>query len=158
MNKRWQIELRWIVILLCIALLVDFLLFGKLSVFQSTIDVQLHSTYFVLPGFLWFLSLFIILTAPVYLIKETRWRFRRFAPNLIVTILLLLLLSLVFYWHNVTHSMLGGWRVYPPLSAEAMQDFSPPSFQPWNITFISIEVLLILGLILFIHRTNKLAS
>ena len=158
MSSRWKIELLWIAILLVIALLVDFLLFGKLSILQSTIDVQLHSTYFVLPSFLWFVSLFILLAVPVYFIKEIRWRFRRFVPNVIAAGLLLLLLCAAFYWHHTTHSMLSGWQVYPPMSAEVMQDFSPPSYQQWNRMYIGLELVLVAGLLWLGLRTKKLAG
>ena len=121
------IEISWIILSILVTLLITGLFFGW-SFLKSTLDIHLHDTYFVFsPGTI-VIPLFFLLNIITFCIKESRQRFSRTVPNVII---LLSGLLLIIYLTNLSKSFMqpgttssGGWTAYPPMSAlqEANQE------------------------------------
>ena len=159
-KKAWRSELAWIGLLLILVGFIDFLLFGKSSVLQETIGIQIHDTYYAISGSVWLAILFVLIATIVYAFKEVRHAYRRLLPSLILIVLIAALLYVIFRWHYVT-TQTGGWTVYSPLSESEMQEIASAAVdrrQRTNFTFIATEVLLGAGLLLLSIRTVRVAK
>lgn len=162
----WIRELIWIAALFIIVLMIDFLIFRRFSLFTGTIDIQMHDTYYVFGGIEWVFDIFIILATFTYLIKEAKIGYNQILPNVILSILLVALLFYILGWHKQLHALQtlsGGWTVYPPLNAlpatveqEIIDNASTNSLIFWNIAFVGIELLIVIGLFLLGFKTGRL--
>ncbi len=161
MTKAWIREFIWIAAIFVIAVLIDFLIFKQFSLFTDTIDIQLHDTYFVIGGVEWVFYIFILIATPTYLIKEAKVGYNQRLPNVILSILLIVLLFFMLGWHRQLYALQtlsGGWTVYPPLDAlpGATQQAPDSSIGLWEKVLFVLELLIMIGLFLLGYKTGKL--
>jgi hypothetical protein len=159
-KKVWIREIIWLTALIIIAALTDFLIFKQFSLFTDTIDIQIHDTYYVFGGIEWVFDIFIILATFTYLIKEAKIGYNQILPNVILSVLLILLLFFIKDWHLQLHflqTLNQGWTGYPPLNAlPATVEASNNSLIFWNLVFLGTELLLVIGLFLLGFKTGRL--
>ncbi len=156
MAKVWIKEIFWIAALFFVAVLIDFVLLKQFSLFTDTVDIQLHDTYYVLGGFEWVISIFIVIATITYALKETKARYNQQLPNVILSVLMIAFLFFILRWHRIM--FMGEWTVYPPLSTELemIQQVPDPSVRFWDKVLLGTELLLMVGVFLLGYRTGKL--
>lgn len=109
-------ELFWPTIAFIVTMLICSLVFHWDN--RSTLDLQMHDTYIVFSAATIIAPIFLLVTFVLYFIKESRKRFSRKVPNII---LLMAGLGLIPALSFVIKALvvLGtnyGWTAYPPLS------------------------------------------
>ncbi|GEM_PF-2237892 len=149
----------WIASLIIISFIVDFLLLGQFSLFKGSMDFQLHDTYFVVNGWLWVLTLFILIVSPVYLVKEAFKKFELLLPNLILSLFLMILLFIVIQLHGYISNFVAWIHSLstsdPMLSSQgSMVTTEIPLFNTANSIFKVIELVIIVGLFLIGMKTG----
>lgn len=118
--KPTLIELLWLAVAFIIALLIcRFVFFWDFE--RGTLDIHLHDTYFVFTAATIIVPVFLLVTFTLYFIKETRKRFGRTPPNIVLFVAGLLSIILLAFVNKefikLGMSTSGGWAMYPPLSA-----------------------------------------
>ena len=107
-------EILWILASLLIAI-ISSLLLGFDG--NSSIDINIHDTYFVLERWTVITLLFCVSLSIIFVVRCFAFRFRRTPTNVI---LMLALAGLVFIFWNLSILFSGinsGWTEYPPLSS-----------------------------------------
>jgi heme/copper-type cytochrome/quinol oxidase subunit 1 len=155
-TKAWIKEFIWIAALFLVAVLIDFLLLKQFSLFTDTVDIQLHDTYYVMGGFEWVISIFIVIATITYAFKETKARYNQQLPNVILSVLMIAFLFFILRWHRIM--FMGEWTVYPPLSTEPemIRQVPDPSVRFWDKVLFGTELLITLGVFLLGYKTGKL--
>lgn len=158
--KAWIREMIWIAALFTLALLADFLILKRFSLCSDAVDVQLHDTYYVIGGFHWVMTIFLLVATSVYLVKEAGTGFKRALPNVVLALLLMGLLFLLHDWHQLLYALQihrGGWSGYPPLDALPQTEAPAPGpfADGWHGILSGLELLIVLGLFLLGYRTGK---
>ena len=147
------IEVLWLTVSLGLTLLLSLFLFGK-NFLSDTVDIHLHDTYFVIAPFHILLPIFFLVTFILYFIKEFHNSYRRTLPNWILIIVgLTLVIALTFVIKTFSQFFLGGWTLYPPLSALG-PDKAPELTQDPVTKFITniftVVQVLVLTMLLFV--------
>lgn len=108
-------EFSWLVGLAVVTIAISYFVL-KVSVFDSSVDINFHDIYFVVAAPHVFIVLFVMLAYPVYAVRLLRGKLQNMQVNLVFLVLNLILIALIFviaylnYW-------LGRQTVNPPLSA-----------------------------------------
>ncbi len=144
MNSRKPIltELLWLVIAFIVTLLICSLVFYWDA--RGTLDLQMHDTYIVFSAATIIAPIFLLVTFLLYFIKESRKRFSRKVPNIILLITGLSLIPALSFVIK-TFIVIGtnyGWTAYPPLS---MLPESGPEGAELNL-FAAIATNVLIGL------------
>jgi len=135
-------ELLWLVIAFIVTMLICSLVFHWDSL--GRLDLQMHDTYIVFSAATIIAPIFLLVTFVLYFLKESRKRFSRKVP---IIILLIAGLSLIPALSFVIKTLivLGtnyGWTAYPPLS---MLPESGPDGAELNL-FAAIATNVLIGL------------
>jgi heme/copper-type cytochrome/quinol oxidase subunit 1 len=110
-------ELFWLTIAFIVTMLICSLVFHWDN--WGTLDLQMHDTYIVFSAATIIAPIFLLVTFVLYFIKESRKRFSRKVPNIILLIAglgLIPALSFVLKALVVLGTNYNGWTAYPPLS------------------------------------------
>jgi heme/copper-type cytochrome/quinol oxidase subunit 1 len=114
-------EFLWFLLTSGFILLLNVLIFGFDEIkINSTIDINIHDTYFVIENFKIVLLLSVFLFFIVYLIKSFLNNFQSLISNFILIISTILFLIVLNKIHNHLFNFNidnNGWTIYPPLSA-----------------------------------------
>ena len=87
---------------------------------RDTLGLQLHDSYFVISAVSIIVPLFLLITFILYFIREIRTSFSRTLPNIILFVTGLLLIVMLAFLNKQfirLGTTMGGWTIYPPLSA-----------------------------------------
>ena len=87
---------------------------------DSTLDINVHDTYFVIANFHFILLLGVLVFFGIYLIRTLRRNFKNLTANLILmisTILLIIVLNGISTIVENFIQLTSGWTIHPPLSA-----------------------------------------
>ncbi|MEE1898403.1 hypothetical protein V1389_08655 [Flavobacterium rakeshii] len=150
MNKYLK-ETIWLIILLlpCVFLY---------SSEDSTIDINVHDTYFVIDRFSLILLLIVV---PGFLIYGIRTLINKFRDKFINIVFILFTVLVALLWIeaiiiNDKLSSSGGWTLYPPLSAQPQKiEHEEYYFIANHTIMITIEVILISIALFTAYKTGK---
>lgn len=150
MNSRKPIltELLWLVIAFIVTMLICSLVFYWGA--RGTLDLQMHDTYIVFSAATIIAPIFLLVAFVLYFIKESRKRFSRKIPNIILLIAGLSLIPALSFVIK-TLIVLGtnyGWTAYPPLSMLPESGQEGPKLNP--LAAVAANVLTILQILVTI--------
>ena len=152
-SRQVFIELIWLTVSLGLTLLLSLFLFGR-NFLSDTIDIHLHDTYFVIKSLYILLPIFFLVTFIVYLIKEFRNSFRRTLPNWILIIIgLTLVIALTLLIKAFSQLFMGGWTLYPPLSAlgpDKVPELTQDPVTKFLTNIFTVLQILVLAMLLFV--------
>jgi heme/copper-type cytochrome/quinol oxidase subunit 1 len=129
----------------------------------GTLDIHVQDTYFVIPHLHILLPMFFLVTFIVYFTSGFRNSFKRTLSNwLLIVTGLILIISLTFLIEMFSQFFIGGWTLYPPLSALG-PDKGPELPPDPGIKFITIllsivQVAVIFMLLFATYRWGKQKS
>ncbi len=153
--KKVFIEIIWLAGSFGVTLLLSLFLFGK-NFLSGTTDIHLHDTYFVIDPLHVLLPFFFLVTFVVYLIKEFRNSFQRTFSNwILIASGLALVVALTFLIKEFSQFFIGGFTLYPPLSALGEDKISELTQDPatkfivYFFTAVQIFVLVVLLFVAF---------
>ncbi|UOR05008.1 hypothetical protein MUN82_18980 [Hymenobacter aerilatus] len=123
--------------------------FGFEVLWQKTLDIQLHNTYFVVSTYLGQISFFVVCLLAVCLLDMIRWRatsnrWLLLAVGVCAALLVLFTTDaaiLVASMQNV------GWTIYPPLEASKQDVVQPPLPEPsqtWDYLVRAAQIIFLL--------------
>ncbi|WP_269235136.1 hypothetical protein [Flavobacterium flavigenum] len=148
-------EILWIIASLIISCLIwhPFLPFN-FSDFNSTVDINIHDTYFIVVSIH---ILFFIIANVFFIVYSIRILISRLRNTIINGIFLFsntLMIIVMSYLISVTKSLIieAGWTIYPPLSAN-IQIHEDNGMKNIYYTFIGIEISLVIILFLVAVKT-----
>ena len=107
-------EILWILASLLIAI-ISSLLLGFDG--NSSIDINIHDTYFVLERWTVITLLFCLSLSIIFVVRCFAFRFRRIPANVILLMALAGLVYIFWILSNLFSGLNSGWTVYPPLSS-----------------------------------------
>lgn len=141
-------ELLWLLIAFIVASVICYLVFDW-DARGAIVSLQKHDTYFVLSTAMVIPPVFLFMTFVLYFIKESRNRFSKKLPNIILLITGLLLITLLVFVNRELGKFETnyGWTAYPPLS---MLPQSPPQGAQTNPFSIVVNVLTVLQILVTI--------
>ncbi|MGS2727903.1 hypothetical protein ACU8DI_14935 [Psychroserpens sp. BH13MA-6] len=148
-------EIFWLIGTTIIMLILNTLIFGIDGLkSDSTLDINIHDTYFVIANFHFILLLGVLVFFGIYLVRTLRRNFKNLTANLILmisTILLILILNGISTIVDNLIQQTSGWTIYPPLSAEqAIEQIEKEIEQKENNFGILSSVLFYTQIILLI--------
>lgn len=141
--KPMLIELLWLTIAFIVAALICYLVFDW-NARGAIVDPQMHDTYFVLSTVTIIPPVFLLVTFVLYFIKESRKRFSRKVPNIILLMAGLSLITILAFV-NKALVVLGtnyGWTVYPPLSMVPQVGPEGPELNPFAAVVTNVLTVL----------------
>jgi len=157
-SRQFFIELLWLAISLALTILLGLFFFGQ-TFLGDKLDIHFRDTYFVIaPRQIW-LPVFFMMICIVYFIKEFRNSFRRTIPNgILITVCLALIITLTFLIRDFSHSVTGGWTLYPPLSA--LEPGKAPELTHYPVTRLVTNFLIAIQIgisimLLFVYHWGK---
>ena len=114
-------EIYWLFGPVAFVLIMIFVLFGS-DGFKpdSTLDINIHDTYFVIAHIHFVLLFSILIFFGVYLFRTLRQNFKNLTANLILMISTILLILVLIGIDSIVDSLLQqttSYTIYPPLSA-----------------------------------------
>ena len=95
------IELVWLASCYALAFPATKVLLGGWLMPWNTLDIQMHNTYFVLPGWVGLLPMFLVAATPLTLVRAAQAQFTQRSTNVALGVLApiwLLLGALVGFW------------------------------------------------------------
>ena len=114
-------EIFWLIGTIILVLILNTLIFGIDGLkSDSTLDINVHDTYFVIANFYFILLLGVLVFFGVYLIRTLRGNFKNLTANLILMISTILLIIILNGISTIVENFIqqtSGWTIYPPLSA-----------------------------------------
>ncbi|PNQ72161.1 hypothetical protein C1T31_12605 [Hanstruepera neustonica] len=114
-------EIFWLIGTTILVLILNTLIFGIDGLkSDSTLDINVHDTYFVIANFHFIILLGVVVFFGIYLIRTLRRNFKNLTSNLILmisTILLIIILNGISAIVENFIQQTSGWTIYPPLSA-----------------------------------------
>lgn len=145
-------ELIWLAVSLGLTILLGLLFLGP-HLLTGTLDIHVHDTYFVIAHLHILLPLFLLVTFIVYFTNGFSNSFKRTLSNWILIVTgLVLIITLTFLIEIFSQFFIGGWTLYPPLSAlgpdkapELMQD----PVRKFITNFLTVIQILVLLMLLF---------
>jgi len=123
-------ETFWLIGTIILVLILNTLIFGIDGLkSDSTLDINVHDTYFVIANFHFILLLGVLVFFGIYLIRTLHRNFKNLTANLILiisTILLIIILNGISAIVETFIQQTSGWTIYPPLSAgEGIEEIEP---------------------------------
>jgi len=158
-NKLFLQEILWLLGCIAVAIIFGLCIFGK-TVFNDSMDINLHDTYFVIKKQHLLVSFFIVICFFVYYFKEFKYSFcRKFQRSFIFLLgfILILLASLAVQllpFFNPYHNS-NGWTVYPPSSVQPKIDQFQQNFIILTIISKAVLILQIIVVIMMLSVTYK---
>lgn len=114
-------EIFWLIGTIILVLILNTLIFGIDGLkSDSTLDINIHDTYFVIANFHFILLLGVLVFFGIYLIRTLRRNFKNLTANLILMISTILLILTLNGINTIVDNFIqqtSGWTIYPPLSA-----------------------------------------
>lgn len=152
--KTLKKEIIWAVILLIISYLIYNPDLSFNSNNKSTIDVNIHDTYFVIESLN---ILFLIIAVLFFIVYSVRMIVSRLKNSIINGMFLfsnILMIIVVAYIIQITRLLIveAGWTIYPPLSAN-IQIHEDNSMKNIFYIGICIQIFLVITLILVASKT-----
>ena len=87
---------------------------------DSTFDINIHDTYFVIANFHFILLIGVLVFFGIYLVRTLRKNFKNLTTNLILMISTIILIVIINGISSIVENLIqqsSGWTIYPPLSA-----------------------------------------
>lgn len=111
----------WFIGTIVLILILNFIFFGS-DAFSAdtTIDLNIHDTYFVIANMYFVLPLSIFLIFGIYLVRTLRSNFENLTVNIILIISITLLILVITTTNSIISVLIqqnAGWTINPPLSA-----------------------------------------
>ena len=114
-------EIFWLIGTTILVLILNTLIFGIDGLkSDSTLDINVHDTYFVIANFHFILLLGVLVFFGIYLIRTLRRNFKNLTANLILMISTILFIIILNGISTIVENFIqqtSGWTIYPPLSA-----------------------------------------
>ena len=114
-------ETFWLIGTIILVLILNTLIFGIDGLKpNSTLDINVHDTYFVIANFYFILLLGALIFFGVYFIRTLRRNFKNLTANLILMISIILLIIILNGISTIVENFIrqsSGWTIHPPLSA-----------------------------------------
>ena len=145
-------QLLWLLVALIVSLLVTLAWTGWGISSTVTVDIHFHDTYYVITSTHIFITLFLLTSFVVFLLKELKHKYSRLLPDIIIFFIGILLIIAPSYIRNFFPSE-GGWTFYPPLSA--LSDPEPDASSPFNILILVWQVFLVLVLLHVAYKLGR---
>jgi heme/copper-type cytochrome/quinol oxidase subunit 1 len=137
---------------LSLTILLASFLFGWTSL-KGDLDIHLHDTYFVISSWLILIPLFFLVTFIIYFIKEFRKQFSRTFSNWLLIIAgVTLIISLTFLIQSFSQFLIGGFTLYPPLSAlgpDKIPELTQDPVAKFITSFLTVIQIVVLFMLLF---------
>jgi len=92
--KNVLLELAWLAGCYALAIPATRVLLGSWVIPWVTLDIQMHNTYFVLPGWVGLLPMFLVAATPLTLVRAAQTRFAQRGTNVALGVLALVWLLL----------------------------------------------------------------
>lgn len=123
-------ETLWLIGTTILVLILNTLIFGIDGLkADSTLDINIHDTYFVIENFHFILLLGVLVFFGIYLVRTLRRNFKNLTANLILMISTILLILVLIGIDSILDAFIRqttSWTIYPPLNAgEVEPDFEP---------------------------------
>lgn len=123
-------ETYWLIGTTILVLILNTLIFGIDGLkTDSTLDINIHDTYFVIANFHFILLLGVLVFFGIFLVRTLRRNFKNLTANLILMISTILLILVLIGIDSILDALIRqttSWTIYPPLSAgEVEPDFEP---------------------------------
>lgn len=159
LSRQIAIEVLWLILSMVLTISLAAFLFGW-TFLSGNIILHLHDTDFVISRWLILITLLFLTTFLVYFIKELRKSFSRIFPNWLIMITgLTLVVLLTFQIKSFSQFLLGGWTLYPPLSALGPDKFPEITEDPaWKFitNFLTlIQFFVLLMLLFLVYRWGR---
>lgn len=150
MNKK---EIFWILGITAVILSIYILTFGIQGFKGSTtLDINVHDTYFLISNFHFIVLLSIISFFIIYFIRALKWRFKNLTVNVVLMISIILLIIVLTETYSFIDNVVqenSGWTIYPPLSASDIKvedKVEVKSFYNSSIIVLCLQTFLLLFL------------
>ena len=147
-------EVIWVIVLF----IISYLIYNPHLIFTSestTIDINIHDTYFVIESFniLLFIIAFIFFT--VYLIRMLISRLKNSTINGMFLFSNVLMIIVISYIIKIVRLLIAeaGWTIYPPLSAN-IEIHEDNGLKNILYTLIGIQIFLVINMILVAIKTG----
>lgn len=147
-------EIYWLIGTIAFVLIMNFVLFGT-DEFKSdsTLDLNIHDTYFVITNVHFVLLFSVLIFFGVYLFRTLKRNFKNLTANLILMISIILLILVLIGIDSIVDALIqqtSSWTIYPPLSAGE----NKTEIQPKESNFeILANVLFLIQILLLIFLT-----
>ncbi|WP_452225822.1 hypothetical protein [Lacinutrix cladophorae] len=123
-------EIFWLIGTTILVLILNTLIFGIDGLkSDSTLDINIHDTYFVIANFHFILLLAVLVFFGIYLVRTLRKNFKNLTANLILIISTILLILVLIGIDSILDAFIRqttSWTIYPPLSAGEIE----PEIEP----------------------------
>jgi heme/copper-type cytochrome/quinol oxidase subunit 1 len=162
-NKPILIEIVWLLGSFTFTILTGFTLFGK-TIFNESIDLNLHDTYFVIQSRHFLISFFVIISFFVYFSKELKYSFCRKIQRSIILLLGFVLIIAAFLPVPVLSFLVSAssnnLTVYPPLSliADNFKTQQESVFSLYKILYtilVTFQLLIIVVMLYVSYRWGR---
>lgn len=145
LNRMAALDFTWTVGAAVVTVVLG-LLFHGLDLFNESLDLHLHDTYVVVPGWSFLLCLYLLVLFIAFFYKSSKltWRTETsFLTVLFCGVLLTLLLTGIVAMSRIVFR--GGWTIYPPLSGLGRDEFDPgiPLFLLGLLAFVVVSLQLL---------------
>jgi heme/copper-type cytochrome/quinol oxidase subunit 1 len=139
-------EIFWLIGTTILVLILNTLIFGFDGLkTDSTLDINVHDTYFVIPNYHFLLLIGISIYFVIYLIRALRRNFKNLTANLILIIATILLSIVIGGISTIVDNfaqLFSGWSIYPPLSAGEGMEHVEQEIKPKENNFGILSTVL----------------
>nr|WP_299072889.1 hypothetical protein [uncultured Allomuricauda sp.] len=151
-------EIFWLIGTIMLVLILNTLIFGIDGLkSDSTLDINVHDTYFVIANFHFIILLGVLVFFGIYLIRTLRGNFKNLTANLILIISTTLLIIILNGISTIVENFVqqtSGWTIYPPLSAgEGLEQIEQEIESKDNNFGILSSILFYMQILLLIFLT-----
>ena len=147
-------EIFWLIGTTVCVLILNTLIFGIDGLkTDSTLDINIHDTYFVIANFHFILLLTVLVFFGIYFVRTMRSKFKNLTANLILMISTILLILVLIGIDSILDTLIRqttSWTIYPPLSAGEIEPETEPKENNLGIIssvifFVQIFLLIFLA-------------
>lgn len=147
------IEALWLTLSLMLTVLLALFLFGS-SFLSSDLDLHLHDTYFIISKWFILTPLFLFVAFIIYIIKTFKQKFSKTLSNWILLISgLTLVIALTVLIKVFSQFFIGGWTLYPPLSAlgpDKIPEMTENPLTKFIANFLTVMQTIVLLILVFV--------
>jgi heme/copper-type cytochrome/quinol oxidase subunit 1 len=161
LSRQILTEALWLTFSLVLTVLLALFLLGS-SFLTDDLDLHLHDTYFIFSKWFILAPLFLFVAFIIYFSKTFKQKFSKTLSNWILLVLgLTLLISLTILIKMFSQFFIGGWTLYPPLSAlgsDKIPEMTENPLTKFIANFLTVIQTIILFMLVFsVYRwgTNK---